>query len=431
MKNKRWVIPGIVAIIVVSIISFAFSNMSANKEKEISENRSDSIIEPVVIVDDYLIEYENYHLESGRIKRGNTLGQILENFNIDPVTIHKIVEKMIDQDIFNPRYIKAGNPFHVYLSDDTLKKPQYFVYDITALDYLKINLKDSFAIERGQKEVTSLEKSAKGIISTSLWNTLQEQNISPELVIEMSEVLAWEVDFYRIQKGDRFKVIYREDYVGEESIGIDQIDAIYFMNEGREVYGYHFEKDTVHGYFDNEGENLRKVFLKAPLKFGRITSGYSVGRMHPILKVRRPHYGTDYAAPTGTPIYAVGDGVITERRYTSGNGYYIKMRHNSVYETQYLHMSRFQKGVTVGTRVKQGEVIGYVGETGLATGPHVCFRFWKHGKQVNHLKEDFPSADPMPESLFSEFSKIRDTWKQQLDELSFEDQLLANEGSDY
>ncbi|MFO7977816.1 MAG: peptidoglycan DD-metalloendopeptidase family protein, partial [Bacteroidales bacterium] len=250
-------------------------------------------------------------------------------------------------------------------------------------------------------------------------NVLIENNLSPELVLRLSEVLAWEVDFYRIQKGDRFKVIYQQDYVGDQPYGISKIDAVYFQHHGRDVYGFQFEHDTINGFYNPEGANLRKVFLKAPLEFGRISSRYSTSRFHPVLKQRRPHYGTDYAAPTGTPILAVGDGTITQTSYTSGNGNYVRIRHNSVYETQYLHMSRFAKGMKPGVRVMQGDVIGYVGATGLATGPHVCFRFWKNGKQVDHLREEFPSANPLHEDYYQVFFPLRDQLMLQLEAIDF------------
>jgi len=271
-----------------------------------------------------------------------------------------------------------------------------------------------------------LKRTASGIISSSLWNTLTANNLSPELAIRLSEVLAWEVDFYRIQKGDRFKVVYEESFVGDKSAGIPRIDAVYFVHQGREILGFHFEADTISGFFNPQGENLRKVFLKAPLEFGgRISSRFSHSRMHPILNHRRPHYGTDYAAPHGTPILAVGDGVVTEAAYNSGNGNYVRIRHNSVYDTQYLHMSRFGAGIRPGTRVTQGQVIGYVGATGLATGPHVCFRFWKNGQQVDHLREEFPSADPLHPDYHEMFFEVRDHFTKELEAIQFTEEIPA------
>ncbi|MFP4289186.1 MAG: peptidoglycan DD-metalloendopeptidase family protein [Bacteroidales bacterium] len=427
MKNKKWSLITILFFLTIFIISFNLYHK--NTAHVIADDQTETELppEPIIETDDYGVESEKYFLDESKVKNGQTLSHILDQYNIDAYTIDGMVKKMQQSDLFDPRHVRSGNSYRAYLYNDTLPEAAFFIYDISALEYLKINLKDSFELSREKKQITKVPRSASGIINSSLWVTLTQNNLNPELAIEMSEILAWEVDFHRIQNGDKFKVFYDENYVGDQSIGIDNIHAIYFMNEGREVYGYHFEKDTVSGFFADDGQNLRKVFLKAPLKFGRISSGYSSSRLHPVLGTRRPHYGTDYAAPTGTPIYAVGDGIVNARAYTSGNGNYIKIRHNSVYETQYLHMSKFAKGVTKGTRVKQGDVIGYVGMTGLATGPHVCFRFWKNGKQVNHRKEEFPSADPLHEDYFAEFFPVRDRWKARLDSLSFEQeqQMIA------
>jgi murein DD-endopeptidase MepM/ murein hydrolase activator NlpD len=350
------------------------------------------------------------------------LGHILGQMDFSAQFIDRIVREMTDH--FDPRRVRAGNSYHVYRTNDTLKDIQYFIYDISPLDFLKIDLTDSLIISRGEKEVTTIGKTASGVINSSLWVTMTQNDLNPELAIKLSEILAWEVDFYRIQRGDRFKVVYEEEYVGDLSVGIGRIDALYFMHHEREIYGFKFEKDTVSGYFAPDGQNLRKVFLAAPIRFGRITSGYSASRLHPVLGVRRPHYGTDYAAPTGTPIYAVGDGVVTEARFTSANGNYVRIRHNSVYDTQYLHMSRFASGMRPGKRVQQGDVIGYVGMTGLATGPHVCFRFWKNGQQVDHRREEFPSADPLHEDFHEEFFVIRDQWIKVLEDIAFEDEQM-------
>ncbi len=427
MKNKKWSVITILFFLTIFIISFSLYTKNTDKANENEHTENELPPETLIEYDDYGVESGKYSLHESKVQGGQTLSHILDQYNIDAYKIDQIVKKMQQTDVFDPRHVRSGNSYRAYLYNDTLPDAAYFIYDISTLEYLKINLKDSFDLSREKKQVAKVSKSASGIINSSLWVTLKQNNQNPELAIEMSEVLAWEVDFHRIQNGDKFKVFYDENYVGDQSTGIDHIHAIYFMNEGREVYGYHFEKDTVSGFFADDGQNLRKVFLKAPLKFGRVSSGYSASRLHPVLGTRRPHYGTDYAAPTGTPIYAVGDGIVSERAYTSGNGNYIKIRHNSVYETQYLHMSKFAKGVTKGTRVKQGDVIGYVGMTGLATGPHVCFRFWKNGKQVDHRKEEFPSADPLHEDYFDAFFPVRDHWKAQLDSLTFEQeqQMIA------
>lgn len=422
MFRKYFSLNYILPLLIVAGIGLAVINSKQTYTKPFEteqEEQEEVLVE--ILYDVYGIDFENYQVEAGVVKNKQTLSHILGSYELGGQLIERIVREM--REFFDPRRIRAGNSYKVYYSNDTVPDLKYFIYDISNLDYLKIDVSDSLYISRGEKEVTAVAKEASGLINSSLWVTLTQNNLNPELAIRMSEILAWEVDFYRIHQGDRFKVLYEEQYVGEESVGIGRIDAIYFSHHGREVYGFKFENDTVSGYFGPEGENLRKVFLKAPIKFGRISSGYSASRMHPVLGVRRPHYGTDYAAPTGTPIYAVGDGTVSESKYTSGNGNYVRIRHNSVYDTQYLHMSRFAEGIRPGKRVKQGDVIGYVGMTGLATGPHVCFRFWKNGQQVNHLREDFPSADPLHEDLYETFFPLREQLMQRLEQITFKEEL--------
>ncbi|MBS4013728.1 MAG: peptidoglycan DD-metalloendopeptidase family protein [Bacteroidetes bacterium] len=380
----------------------------------------EELVEPEY--DEYGVEIGKFYIDKGKVKNNQTLSQILSGFELEFMVVDDVINKV--KKWFDPRRIRAGNSFHAYLESDSVSNIQYFIYDISKLEYIKVCFYDSVQVVREMKPIKNVPRTASGVINSSLWVALQENNLHPELAISMSEILAWSVDFHRINKGDKFKVIFEEQYVGNECIGVTNIDAIYFIHQGREILGFQFKKDSVDGFFDSEGENLRKVFLKAPLKFGRITSGYSNSRMHPIHNVRRPHYGTDYAAPTGTPILAIGDGVVTEARFAGGNGNYVRIRHNSVYETQYLHMSKFASGIKQGRRVKQGEVIGYVGMTGDATGPHVCFRFWKNGKQVDHRREKFPSANPLPQIYHQEFFVLRDSLIRKLEEISFEEDNL-------
>ncbi len=417
--------PRIITVLSFLLISFyVWAFFLKPRAEELPEPViTEEIAEEVIIFDAYGIACEDFSVDTLKIKNRQTLGHIFSGYNFDNRFIDQIVTQM--RDVFDPRYIKAGNTYKTYMKQesDSLSHLRYFVYDISPLEFLKIDFSDSLVISRGEKVVTPVRLTVSGIIDSSLWETLSQNNINPELAIKLSEILAWEVDFYRIQSGDRFKVVYEENFVGEESVGVGQIEALYFVHHDEDIYGFKYEKDTVSGYFGPEGDNLRKVFLAAPLKFGRISSGYSSGRMHPVLGTRRPHYGTDYAAPTGTPIYSVGDGVVTEARYTSGNGNYVKIRHNSVYDTQYLHMSRFAQGIRPGKKVEQGDVIGYVGMTGLATGPHVCFRFWKNGKQVNHRKEEFPSADPLHPDYFDDFFVIRDQYIKELEAIEFLEEL--------
>ena len=426
MKNRKYYI--LFAAIFFSV-ALLLLILSFNKQRYTSEDAAISYEYSIPEFDIYGIEIGPYKIEDGIVQNRQTLGQILSGFELPYMIVDDVVRKMSDW--FDPRRIRAGNNFIAYYDEvineaDTVKDLRYFAYDITKLEFVLVCFYDSVEVVRGIKEVTDVPSKASGIINSSLWETLINNDLHPELAIKMSEILAWSVDFHRIHAGDRFKVVYNEQFIGDERVGVGSVDAIYFLHQRREVYGFHFASDTIDGFFDPEGDNLRKVFLRAPLKFGRISSSFSHSRLHPIHNVRRPHYGTDYAAPEGTPILAVGDGVVTQARFRGGNGNYVRIRHNSVYETQYLHMSRFARGMRPGRRVKQGEVIGYVGMTGDATGPHVCFRFWKNGQQVDHLREEFPSADPLPEVYYDEFFIVRDSLMEVLNTIHFMEEELGS-----
>ena len=317
----------------------------------------------------------------------------------------------------------AGKNYTVLASKDSLKKAKYFIYQPNAIDYIVYDLRDSINIYKGEKEVETIEKSAAGIINSSLYLSLQESNASPALAVRLSEVFAWSIDFYRIQKGDWFKVIFEEKFVDGESIGIGEIKAVEFNHYDKPFYAFHFSQGEKDDYFDEKAESLRKAFLKSPLKFSRLSSRYTMRRFHPVQKRWKAHLGTDYAAPTGTPIMSTGDGIVIESKRKRANGNYVKVKHNSVYTTQYLHMSK--RNAKVGQHVKQGDIIGYVGSTGLATGPHVCYRFWKNGKQVDHLRQDFPSAEPVMEDNKDEFELLMKELKAKLDFLNLNNEIVV------
>jgi len=270
-----------------------------------------------------------------------------------------------------------------------------------------IGLRDSITVIRSEKEVTIVEHEVAGSINSSLWMTMKDNNLDPMIAIELSEIYAWNIDFFGIQKGDLFKVIYNQHYVDTQYIGLGQIHGAYFYHAGKEFYAIPFEQDSVRTFFDQDGNSLRRAFLKAPLRYSRISSGYSWSRMHPILKIRRPHLGVDYAAPYGTPVHAIGDGRIIEKAYKKNSGYMVRIRHNSVYTTAYMHLSGYGKGIRTGEYVKQGDVIGYVGSTGLSTGPHLDFRFYKNGSAVDPLKVEAPPVEPVREENVARFDSIK------------------------
>jgi murein DD-endopeptidase MepM/ murein hydrolase activator NlpD len=351
------------------------------------------------------IEYgfvtDSFIVVRDQIQRNQNLSSILMPFQVPMSTIDQLARA--SKEVFDLRKLSAGRPYTIFCSKDESGVAQCFIYEVNATDYVVFDLRDSLHVYMASKPMETVHRHIKGVINSSLYATLQELGAEPALAIALSEIYAWTIDFYRIQKGDEFDVLYEEYLVEGKSIGNGKILSSTFSKNGKPIRAYYFEHGEEKGYYDNEGNSLRRAFLKAPVKFSRISSGYSTARLHPVLKTVRPHFGTDYAAPTGTPIMSVGDGTVTEAKYSGGNGNYVKIRHNSAIETQYLHMSKFAAGIRPGKRVSQGDIIGYVGSTGLATGPHVCFRFWKNGKQVDHRKEELPSSGPVPATAFADF----------------------------
>ncbi len=358
-----------------------------------------------------------------KVKPNEFLANILLKHHIDYPTIDALAKK--SKEIFDVRKIVAGKSYTILASKDSLKKARYFIYQANPIDFVVFELDSNLKIRKGQKEVTINEKAIAGKINSSLYLTLQDLDASPVLAVKLSEIFAWSIDFYRIQKGDWFKIIYEEKFVDGKSIGIGEVKAVEFNHFDQSFYAFHFEQGEQDDYFDEEANSLRKAFLKSPLKFSRLSSRYTMRRFHPVQKRWKAHLGTDYAAPRGTPIMSTGDGVVIESKRKRANGNYVKIKHNSVYTTQYLHMSK--RNVKVGQYVKQGDIIGYVGSTGLATGPHVCYRFWKNGKQVDHLRQEFPSAEPIKEEYRNSFNTLKEDLMRQLNKISLEEenQLIA------
>jgi murein DD-endopeptidase MepM/ murein hydrolase activator NlpD len=308
---------------------------------------------------------------------------------------------------FDLRKIKAGNHYTVFLEKDSIASLRYFIYEITPVDYVKIGFKDSVTIVVGHKDIKQERKFACGTITTSLWNSMKEKGYSPELILQLSEIYAWTVDFFGLQPADSFSVVYDEQFIDSVPIGIGKIVGAYFKSNGTGIYAIPFVQDSVESFYDSIGNSLRKAFLKAPLRFSRISSRYSNSRFHPVLKIRRPHHGVDYAAPKGTPVHAIGDGTITMVGWSGGGGNTVKIRHNSIYSTSYMHLSGYGPGISNGKKVKQGDLIGYVGSTGLATGPHLDFRFYKNGSPVNPLSIEAPPVEPVKQENIQAFDSVR------------------------
>ncbi len=342
----------------------------------------------------YGIPVDSFEVEQHMVKRGENLGTIMARNGISPLITHNINEAALPQ--FDFRGIRAGNSYTLFFSPDTLRTLKYFIYDIDAQRYIRCKIATEPEIELVQREIHSEEHYAYATIETSLWTALTKQGLSPELALNLSEIYAWTIDFFGIEKGDKIGVIYTENFVDTTSIGIDKIVAAYMDSHGKRYYAFRYEQDSLVSYFDMEGNNLKRAFLKAPLSYTRISSRFSNGRMHPILKIRRAHHGVDYAAPSGTPVYTIGDGKIVAKGWDKkGGGNYIKIKHNSVYTSVYMHLRGFANGIAVGKTVSQGDLIGYVGKSGLATGPHLDFRIYMNGKPIDPLKVDAPPVEPI------------------------------------
>lgn len=362
----------------------------------------------------YGFPIDNFQHEEFKVKRNQTLSVILDKQGVSSKLIYEIAQKA--KKVFNVRKIKSGRKYSMLFAKDSLKTAEYFIYENTPKEYIVFDLTDTIQVYKGQKEVTKVRKQIRGTIESSLWNAMVDAKADPVLSMELSDIYAWTIDFFGIGKGDEFHVIYDEEMIDGESIHQIDVIAVNFVHHKSNNYAFAFKDGDKDGFFDEEGKSLQKAFLKAPLRFSRISSKFSNRRFHPVLKRYRAHHGIDYAAPTGTPVMTIGDGVVVKRgNQKRGGGRYLKIKHNSVYTTTYMHFSRFGKNVGVGARVKQGQVIGYVGATGLATGPHLDFRVHKNGKAINPLRMKSPPVAPVSAENVAAYNLIKDQLLIELD----------------
>ena len=369
------------------------------------------------IIKEFGFTLNNFNVKKDTIESGDSFGLILEKNNLFYPKIYNIVQET--KKVFDVRKINVGRPYTILSSKDSLNQPLVFIYQPNAIDYLVVSLADSLWAEKKQKEIKVKEFEAVGSIKSSLAETMQELNLSPLLTNELSEIYAWNIDFFRLEKGDNFKIQYTSRYVDDSIyIGLNRIHNAFFEHRGKPFYAIEFETDSIRGmfeYFDDKGKNLRRAFLLSPVQFSRISSRYNLRRKIAYYGRVRPHYGTDFAAPVGTPIRSTADGRVVKSGYTKGNGYYVTVSHNATYSTQYLHMKK--RGLKVGTYVKQGDKIGEVGMTGFTSGPHVCYRFWKNGRQVDPLKQKLPEAKPISDSLKRKYLTYMTPIKDKLDSM--------------
>lgn len=411
MSRKYYFFILLFILLVISVVFIWISStprISKERKQLIDKITSKPIYE-------YGIPIDSFTIVKGHIRTNQTLGELLSSLNVKPDIINDLPKYTKGK--FDLKLVIAGNTYKAFLSQDSSQKLIYLVYEKTPVDFVVFDFKDSIAIQNAQKQVTSIRRLNEATITNSLWETIYQLNLNPVLALEMSDIFAWTVDFFGLQKGDKFKVLYDELYVDDKSVDIGTIYAAWFEHKGERFYAYRFPQDSSASYWDEKGNSLRKSFLKAPLHFSRITSRYSGSRLHPILKIYRPHTGVDYAAPAGTPIMAIGDGFVIEKGYNGAAGNYLKIRHNSVYTTGYNHLSRFGSGISTGVHVKQGQIIGYVGQTGYATGPHLDMRFWMNGQPVDPLKVKSPPVEPIRKEIMESYLSFIKTLGAKLDSI--------------
>ena len=365
----------------------------------------------------YGFNVDSFKVVGDKIRKNQFFSDLITSHGISYSMMNKMVKQ--GKDIFDVRKLRAGRDYTVFEKKDSTELAQIFVYEIDKVNYIVYDLRDSLKIYSAKKPIKIESREASGIINSSLYLSLEKQGYNPELAITLSEVYAWSIDFYHIQKGDRFKVIYDEIVVDGESIGIKRIKAAYFEHFKKPYYAIQFSQNGQSEYYDKDNRSLRRQFLKAPVKFSRISSRFTMKRFHPVQKRNKPHLGTDYAAPKGTPIYSTANGTVTHAKYNRYNGNYVKVKHNSVYTTQYLHMSKIKKGIRPGSKIKQGDIIGFVGSSGLATGPHVCYRFWKNGRQVDPYKQKLPKSKPIKKANLSRYTEIKEKVINELEEIGY------------
>ncbi len=399
-KSVSYILPFLLALLALLTVIFYNSAYTPVPDEDISFEEPEA--EEIIINYIYDLPADSFRIERGKVRRNQTFSVLLNSLGIPHETINTSLR--LASDIFDARRFRAGNNYAVFYTNDSLESTAYFVYERDPVEYVVFSFYDSISVWSATKDIDTVRQSFSGSIQTSLWNAFNEKGANPMIAIELSEIYAWTIDFFGLQHGDSFLIVYNEYFVEDERFGIGTIHGAYFRHMGKDFLAIPFEQDGRTDFFDEEGNSLRKAFLKAPLRYSRISSRYSHSRMHPILRIRRPHHGVDYAAPVGTPVLSIGDGVVVKTGYDGGAGNMVRIKHNSTYSTAYLHLSRYGKGIKTGAYVKQGEIIGYVGSTGLSTGPHLDFRFYKNGHPVDPLKVESPPVEPVKEENMERFA---------------------------
>lgn len=397
MKERTYII-----YIVLLVLGLCGCGQRTDRGHGDACERGDSVL----VRYEYGLAIDSFRVDTGYVREGETLGGILRKCGATREQLTHILS--LDREQFDVRTIRAGKRYLACYQPDSVLL--YWIYQPDIKTAKVLHLTDSLHVEHHEKPVEIRARYAEATIESSLWNAMITNGLPADLALELSEIYAWTIDFFGLQEDDSIRVYYEEQYVDSTRIGIGHIYAAHFYHGRRWQDAYWFENEDIRGYFDGDGNSLRKAFLKAPLNYKRISSHFSYARKHPVLKIVRPHTGVDYAAPTGTPVVSIGDGVVIEKGYKGGGGHTVKIRHNSTYTSAYLHLSKYGKDLRVGSHVSQGQVIGYVGSSGTATGPHLDFRIWKNGCPIDPLKMESPPVEPVPAAYRTAFDSVVETY---------------------
>lgn len=398
--------------ILLFLMSIFIISCNKTEEEEIIVSK------PKLKLVEFGFNIHDFNIVNDTIKSGDTFGSLIEKQNLNGREVYDIVAKV--KDTFDVRSIQKGKPYTILRSKDRTNKIQVFIYQPDKLNYFLIDFRDSIAAYKKARPLSFKTRTIAGALNGSLSETLQNLKVDPDLATRISKIYAWSIDFFKLKKGDEFALKFTERYINDTIYdGVDSLKAAFFEYKGKKVYAFPFAPEgntKKQQYFDEEGKTLKNFFLKAPLKFVNITSRFAKNRFHPVQLIWKAHKGTDYAAPTGTPIMTTASGIVEQAGFTTGNGNFVKVKHDKTYSTQYLHMSKIL--VRRGQRVTQGQVIGKVGSTGLATGPHVCYRFWKNGVQVDALRLNLPTSSPMDSKYRQKYMAYMNPLKRELDSVS-------------
>jgi murein DD-endopeptidase MepM/ murein hydrolase activator NlpD len=401
------------AFVLALIFYFVIDRMKLGEEKEEPLIITQDSIPPPTIL--YGIEVDSLKIIESAVKRDENFSALLSQYNVPLTTIHKLVDSF--SSVFDFRRLRYGNKYTLLL-DEKKAKLRYFIYETDPISYVVVNF-DSLRVYKEVRNVDTVIRKISGIINTSLWVDMIDNGAPQDLITAMADLYAWQVDFFSISNGDRFKIIFEEIMIDSTSIGIGKIKSALFRHNDENFYAVGYKQDGIDDYFDERGNCLRKMFLKSPLKFSRISSRFTRSRYHPILKIYRPHLAIDYVAPKGTPVHTIGNGIVISAGYSGGAGNTVKIRHPNTFISGYNHLSRFGPGIRAGKRVSQGDLIGYVGSTGLSTGPHLDFRIWKNGSNINPLSIKAPPAKSVDKAHLNEFNGIRNKSLYQLNQISY------------